>query len=134
MRDDVKGGAHRLTPIHRTAKERKAEQKKYEGPVAAGGNDYAYGTRLDLGEDEHKKLGITGTHAVGHEVAIHARAKVLSSSVHQDDGDETPRRSMSLQITHMGIGAPQAPAVPKTLTRAPARPVAPTTAAKLRRV
>lgn len=133
-KDAVKSG---LKPMHRTPAEKKAEDKKYSSPAKAVGKSYAYGTRMDLGEEEHAKLGIKGSHAVGTELAIHARAKVISSSVSEDDGSG-PRRSMALQITHMGLNAPEGPKAPGTLKRytpkKPAPEKAPTPAAKLSKV
>lgn len=131
MRDDVKGGAHRLKPMHRTA----AERKKMDSPVATSGKkagkSYGWGTQMNLDHDDLEKLGIAGTHKVGHEVAIHARARVTSASEH-DDETGGKRRSMSLQVTHMGVGAPQTPKAPGKVRRfTAATPKAPAPTSKI---
>ncbi len=63
--------------------------------------DYPYGTRLELDHETLTKLGHTSMPQVGDTFHLHAKAKVTSASEHSSEGEDGPRRSVSLQITHM---------------------------------
>lgn len=117
MRDDVKGGIHKLKHLGRTAKERKSENSasRVAGPVKRGPS-YSWGSALTLDHGDLEKMGVKDLPKPGHHLALKARVKVTSASEH-DDGDG-PRRSLTLQVTHMGMGHAQQPG---RLTRAPKR-------------
>jgi hypothetical protein len=89
-----------LKSMKRSASEKKAEEASY-----VGGHyeepDYPYGLRIDLDSDMLKKLGI-GPMPVGTEVMVMAKAKVISSSSYESEGDK-PRESCGIQITDMDI-------------------------------
>jgi hypothetical protein len=88
-----------------------AEERKdfYGSPVASSPNSsdgpkYSYGTRLDLGDAELKKLGVAPMVGV-KEVTIIAKATITSYSenTYIDEGKEETRRNLTLQITDMAI-------------------------------
>lgn len=133
MRDDVKGGVHKLVPMHRTPAEKKKNRPGLVEASESGEKEYGYGTRLELGEEEHEKLGLSGPHPVGSMVAVHARARVVSAGTHEDGGGK--RRSMSLQLTHVGLGTPQPAAPAKKIRRlSSVTPPAPKGAVKVSRI
>jgi hypothetical protein len=84
-------------------KRSKAEKKERREAITAmphDGEDYSYGTRLHLGEDELSKLGHEENPEVGTEHHMFVKGKVTHSSHDQDEGGE-PRRSVTIQLTHM---------------------------------
>lgn len=102
-----------MVDLARTPEDIKEEKAEATSPVMAGKLPrYGYGTCLCLGQDELEKLGLAGDlPAVGEEVQFCARAKVTSASANEREGEdgkvETVRR-VELQITHMGVPAPDA--------------------------
>lgn len=92
-----------MASLKRTTQERKAEKGPSNVQLSSR-EDYPYGTRLELGHEELAKLGLKGVPAVGKKFAIQGHAHVHSSSQRQD-GDGTTSRNVSLQITHMKLGA-----------------------------
>jgi len=90
---------HKLTDLKRTVDDRKATEALYAEPILE--EEYSYGLRLDLGQEELDKLGITILD-VGQEVLITAMAVV--NNVHESDSDDSGRkRSVGLQIQKMDI-------------------------------
>lgn len=90
-----------LVSLKRSKKEKKREAKAMTSPSM--GEDYPYGTRLELDDDTLEKLGCDELPEVGDEFELHCVAKVRSVSDNSSDyGDgESRHRSMSLQITKM---------------------------------
>ena len=75
---------------------RKTEDEKNEIEPAIGNQDgYPWGTRIDLESDTLDKLGIKTLPAVGDELMIEAKVRVIS--VRESDNS----RSVELQITDM---------------------------------
>lgn len=72
-------------------------------PSAGSSPEYPWGLCLTLEEDQLKALGITKMPEVGSTIPIVARATVSSVSEYesQENGE---RRSLSLQITDLGLG------------------------------
>lgn len=66
--------------------------------------DYPYGLRLELDHETLKKLGHDSLPSVGTKMTLHAKAHVKSASENSNEDDREPRRSVSLQITHMTTG------------------------------
>lgn len=62
--------------------------------------EYPYCLRIYLGSDELENLGISKLPALGSEVTIHAKAKVLSQRLDNEDC-----KTMEIQITDMAMGA-----------------------------
>lgn len=90
---------HKLIDLKRS----KAEKKERHEAIKAmphDGEDYSYGTRLHLGEDELTKLGHGENPATGTEHEFHVKGRVTHASHDQDEGGE-PRRSITIQITHL---------------------------------
>lgn len=87
-----------LVDLKRT-KEDKAEEAT---EVAAGpsGDDYPYGTCLNLDTDELDKLGISKLPEVGDEYHIHAIGKVTRVSSSATEGQDESN-GISVQITMM---------------------------------
>ncbi len=84
-------------------KRSKAEKKERQDAIKAmpsTGEDYSYGTRLHLGEDELSKLGHDENPEVGSEHHMMVKGKVTQSSHDQDESGD-PRRNITIQITHM---------------------------------
>ncbi len=87
----------------------KSEKKVGKGelnpsPVGVA-DEYPYGTRLELDQETLGKLGHTSLPQVGDTFHLRAKARVTSASEHSNEGEDSPRRSVSLQITHMGSQA-----------------------------
>lgn len=120
MRDDVKGGIHKLKHLGRTAKERKKEEKSSPMVGTAKAPAYSWGSSLTLDHSDLEKMGVKDLPKPGQHIALKARAKVTEAS--ERDHGEGPRRSLGLQITHMGMGAGQTPG---RLRRAPAKAAQP---------
>lgn len=83
-------------------KRSKAEKKERQESIKAmpSGEDYSYGTRLHLGEDELEKMGHDENPEVGTEHHFFGKGRVTQSSHDQDESGD-PRRSVTIQITHL---------------------------------
>ena len=65
---------------------------------------YGYGLRLYLNDDQCEALGITKALRAGTTIKLQAQAVVVSSTESlEDDGDAGPDVSLSIQITDMGV-------------------------------
>lgn len=64
--------------------------------------EYPYGLRISLRNEELEKLGITALPAVGSEMTLHASVRVTSTSQNEYQ-DEKPRMHVELQIEKMAI-------------------------------
>jgi hypothetical protein len=78
-----------------------AKKSSEVSPPSPMNEDYPYGLRLELDHDTLKKLGHDSLPQVGTKMALHAKARVKSASENSSEGEDSPRRSVSLQITHM---------------------------------
>ena len=65
--------------------------------------EYPYGLRIRLENDDLEKLGIANLPDVGTSMKIHADATVQSVSSNQTKGDEGSKKCVELQITGMQI-------------------------------
>ncbi len=68
--------------------------------------DYPWGLTLNLGTDELEKLGLKTMPALGTEMTITAKVKVTrceESAYEGPNGKETESRSLTLQVTDIGI-------------------------------
>lgn len=66
-------------------------------------DSYPYGLRIRLGEAELKKLGMDDMPAVGDEIELDAKVKVVSTSENASEGSKN--RMVELQITHVDMGS-----------------------------
>jgi hypothetical protein len=80
---------------------KKAEKSSKVSMPSSPHEDYPYGLRLELDHDTLKKLGHDSLPKVGTKMSLHAKARVKSASENSSEGEDSPRRSVSLQITHM---------------------------------
>lgn len=78
-----------------------SDAEKNAVPEPAPDNRYPWGTRLNLGEAELKKLGITELPEVGEVIDLCAIAEVCCAS--QMSTTDGIRRHLELQITHLGV-------------------------------
>lgn len=84
-------------------KRSKAEKKDRANAIKSmpyEGEDYSYGTRLTLGEHELDKLGHDKNPDVGTEHHFLVKGRITHSS-HDQDEQGDPRRSVTVQLTHM---------------------------------
>jgi hypothetical protein len=88
--------------MKRTAAEKKARDKSYEGKI--GGDDYPYGLGVSLDHDSLSKLGIHTLPKVGSKIKLHAHAHVKSASEESRDGGQKTRR-VELELRHMMLEA-----------------------------
>jgi hypothetical protein len=65
--------------------------------------EYPWGLCVRLDDELLKKLGITDLPAVGAELMLEAKVKVVSTASNEYEGGA--RRNVELQITDMGIGS-----------------------------
>lgn len=79
------------------AKKETIEAQENEAPK------YPWGLSINLDEETLAKLGIDTLPEVGATMAIVARSEVSSASQYQDQGDKSPRKSLTLQITDMSV-------------------------------
>lgn len=98
----------KLVSMERTAKEKKAEQERWNKPMAED-SEYPGGLCLRLGKDEIEKLGIKEMPGVGEEMKIEAMVCVtrVEESASQRGED---RRSIELQVMELALGEPTKPA------------------------
>lgn len=82
----------------------KQERQEATKPRDIGGDKYPYGLRVRLGHEEMSKLGMDSMPKVGDRVQLHSHAHVVSASEHHHEGDETPNRSVELELRHMAVG------------------------------
>lgn len=83
------------------------EREKKPETVLADRPVYPWGLTVNLDEESLDKLGMTELPAVGSALYLGANVEVtsVSDSEHTDEGGGTHRhRSVSLQITEMGLG------------------------------
>ena len=86
-----------LTSMKRTAKENKDGE---DCCVTAEKEDYSYGLRVDLRDEEIKKLGLT-LPEVGSTMVLVANVKVIS--VRESADENGSDRNIELQITEMEL-------------------------------
>jgi hypothetical protein len=87
-----------MISLKRTKEELKP---KSSGPCYEETNSYPYGTKICLGTDELKKLGVTELPDVGEVHTITAKVKVVE--VGQRDKKDGQSRSLDLQITDLDL-------------------------------
>ena len=92
--------AAKLVDMKYTKAEAKAEATKYDSPSSQP--EYPWGLCLRLEDDELTKLGIKGLPEVGGEYHLQVIAKVQSAS-QSNMADGQTQRSVSLQVTMIGI-------------------------------
>jgi hypothetical protein len=79
------------------------KMKAGESPIAMDieHDEYPYGTRIDLNKDTLEKLKIKTLPAVGDEIMIECKAKVIA--VRESASQHDTSRSVELQITDMDL-------------------------------
>lgn len=66
--------------------------------------EYPYGLRINLGNEQLAQLGITKLAELGAEFTITAKAEVCSRNEYESEGDKSgPRRNLELQITSLAV-------------------------------
>lgn len=81
---------------------KKAEESCEPAEALYGDKDqYSYGLRVNLGEEEIAKLGMKELPKAGAEMTIAAKVKVCD--VGQSDTTEGVKRRLELQITDLGL-------------------------------
>lgn len=110
--EEVRGyknaGLSEREAVLKSLKRTKADKKRQKKAMTVGpysGEDYPYGTRLDLDEDSLKKLGIKELPEAGDELCVTAHATVTRSeeSTSSDGRGSKTRRYLCLQITKMAL-------------------------------
>ena len=96
--------ADKLISLKRSAEDKRKDMGN-PAPIEAMAPDYPWGTCLDLGSDELKKLGFTKLPAIGAELTLTAKVRVtrISESAAEGSAGIEDQRSMSLQITDAAI-------------------------------
>lgn len=92
----------KMVELKRTKEEREATDKA----LGASSPVDADGISLHLSDHHLKTLGLHGNIEAGHELHIKAKGKVTHSSTDHSAGSKK-RKSLSLHITHMGVGHKQ---------------------------
>lgn len=92
--------------------ERSAAEMKACGMCCAEGEDpkpeYPYGLRISLGKPELDKLGVSELPAIGTEMMLQVKVRVVSASASANERGE--EMDAGLQITDMAMDAPKKPA------------------------
>jgi hypothetical protein len=83
------------------------EQKEYCQPsLCMDPPDYPYGLKINLDPASVAKLGIAKLPEIGQVLLLTARVEVCARSECKDDDDESSvDRTLSIQITDMGLSA-----------------------------
>lgn len=95
-----------------------AKSKKNTSPEVAidsSREDYPWGTRIDLNKETLDKLGIKTLPAVGSELVIECKVKVIA--VRESASERDTSRSIELQITDMDLELDEDEAGEGELTR-----------------
>lgn len=85
-------------------KRSKAEKKSDMNPIKSPDDDYGYGLEVRLEHEHLKKLGIDKLPQVGQKMNLAAHAHVTNVSEHHGEGDDAPRRHVTLQLRKMELG------------------------------
>lgn len=103
MADKVREKARALVAAKMRSMAQTGKEEKTAVPMEGKtkGPRYPWGLSLNLDHATMERLGL-GDLAGGQEVEIHAKGKMTSVS-HNEDEDGKPRRSGSVQITHMRL-------------------------------
>lgn len=91
----------KLTSMRLSGAEAKAVTEA--GPMKDPGPAYPWGLEVRLDEDALSKLKIDELPDVEVKVGLVAKAMVTAVSSNQGQGDDGPRRNLTLQITDMAI-------------------------------
>lgn len=89
-----------LVDLKRTKQDKK--QDKANMPSSIGQEDYPYGTRVRLGDEELDKLGIDELPQVGDGMHVHGHGHVTSVSEDHHEGGKK-RRHVEIQLKHMQV-------------------------------
>ena len=81
----------------------KEQQKNNTIPSSPPAQKYPYGLNIELDHDSLGRLGIDKLPKVGAKIKLHGKALIKSASESSDMGSKAPRRSVSLQLTHMKL-------------------------------
>mgnify|MGYP001601861367 CR=1 FL=1 len=81
----------------------KTENKPFPSTAEPYEEDYPYGLRLRLENDDLEKLGLTELPDVGSNMHVMADATVHSVSSNQSNGDPASKKCVELQITGMKL-------------------------------
>jgi hypothetical protein len=92
-----------MTKMVSMKRDKEEIEEAKEMVLPPGGDEYPYGLRLCLCEEEMEKLGIDNLPAIGKEVTVTAKAKVVRVSSNATEGQEEEHMSLELQVIEMGI-------------------------------
>ena len=90
-----------LASMKRTVKEE--SKPSMVAPASPDMDEYPYGLKIRLEDDELEKLGIKELPEIGKNMKVTADAKVDSISSNESKGSG-PKRCLELQITGMSVG------------------------------
>lgn len=85
-----------------------AEKATAPGTLCGPHDEYPWGLRIYLEEEQLKALQMGTLPSVGTELTITAKVKVSGQSANETV-EEGTRRSLNLQITELALGGPPAP-------------------------
>lgn len=89
----------KIAHLKRSKKELKERREEMSKPMTPGDEEYPYGTRVRLENEEMDKVGLSKP-KVGDHYEIRGHAKVIGA--HESADEHGPRRHVELHITHMG--------------------------------
>lgn len=95
--DDPKLVSLKLPPRDKTS-----EEKMYTTMAAGDDPEYPYGCCLNLDEKQLDALGLKDLPKVGSTVTLQAKARI--TGVNENETQSGSRRSLSIQITDLGLG------------------------------
>ena len=88
--------------MKRTAAEKKAQEKRYDKPMASSGDDYGYGLCIQLDKSALEKLGLKpSSFDVGDEVEFEGRGTI--KALRQDKSSNYDSSNVEIQITKLGL-------------------------------
>jgi hypothetical protein len=94
--------AAQLTSMKLPLRKPTSEEKMYPTMAKdADGDEYPYGLRITLDDEQLKQLGIAKLPSVDDTTAIQATGHICSS--HESKDANGARRSVTIQLTHLSV-------------------------------
>ena len=90
-------------PDLKSMKLSKADKEESSEKIAENKPEYPWGLSIHLDNESLKKLGITELPKTETEMFLSAKVTVTAVSSNDRAGQEEPDRSITLQITEMGL-------------------------------
>ncbi len=95
----------KMINLKRSAEDKKVEKKRHEAMGFTNPpepHDYPQGARINLGEGELEKLGLSKLPKADEEVTFTGRGRIVTVHSEAEQGKD-PTERVEIQITHLGL-------------------------------